>query len=110
MLNVRKEFTGMLQASINKFEELLTLVESLNPIIIKGYDPNQGPDSFFYWGCACQITCDDMSELKDQAESLEILWANDDSGCMAYTNNLTIEDFQTYRVNGDLELMEMKEL
>jgi len=46
-----------------------------------------------------------MSKLKALAESLDILWATDDLGCMAYTKGLTIEDFKTYRVSGDLELM-----
>jgi len=46
-----------------------------------------------------------MQQLKDLAESLDILWAIDDSGCMAYTKGLTIEDFKTYMVSGDLELM-----
>ena len=101
---IRKEFTGMLQAAIDKFEELIGLSSQLNPVILKGYDPSQGEESFFFWGCACQITCDDMQQLKDLAESLDILWAIDDSGCMAYTKGLTIEDFKTYRVNGDLEL------
>lgn len=110
MLEIRKEFIGMLQAAINKFEELINLLNGLNPVIVKGYDSSQGNDSFFFWGCACQITCDNMQQLKELAESLDILWATDDSGCMAYTNGLTIEDFKTYRVNGDLELLPEQEL
>lgn len=105
LLEVRKEFTGMLQAAINKFEEVIVSIEDLNPIVVKGYDPSQGEDSFFFWGCACQITCSNMQQLKESAEAFDILWAIDDSGCMAYTKGLTIEDFKTYRVNGDLELM-----
>jgi len=101
---IRFEFNGMLPAAINKFEELLLLVADLNPQIIKGYDSTAGKDSYFYWGCACQITCSNMSSLKDFAESLDILWADDDSGEMAFTNGLDITDFKTYRVNGNLEL------
>jgi hypothetical protein len=104
-LEIRKEFTGMLQAAIDKFEDLLILAEALNPIVIKGYDSSQGDNSFFFWGCACQITCTDMPQLKTLAESFDILWADDDSGCMAYTNGLDINDFKTYRVNSNLELM-----
>ena len=103
-MSIRTEFTGMLPAAISKFEELITNINNLNPKIIKGYDSSTGQDSYFYWGCACQITCDDMEELKNQAENLDILWAIDNSGSIAYTNNLTIDDFKTYRVNGNLEL------
>jgi|GEM_PF-4737504 len=35
MLEIRKEFTGMLQAAINKFEELINLLNELNPVIVK---------------------------------------------------------------------------
>lgn len=105
-MNVRLEFNGMLPVAISKFEELLETVKDLNPKIIKGYDSTAGKDSYFYWGCACQITCSDMNVLKDFAESLDILWAEDNSGQMAFTNNLDITDFQTYRVNGQLELTE----
>jgi len=51
-----------------------------------------------------------MAELKRCAELLGILWSDDDSGCMAYTNNLSIDDFKTYRVNGDLILVEEEEV
>ena len=103
---IRLEFNGMLPAAISKFEELLDAAKDLNPKIIKGYDSTAGKDSYFYWGCACQITCSDMGALKVFAESLDILWADDDSGQMAFTNNLDINDFKTYRVNGQLELTE----
>jgi len=103
---IRLEFNGMLPLAISKFEELLDATKDLNPKIIKGYDCTAGKDSYFYWGCACQITCSDMNALKILAESLDILWADDDSGQMAYTNNLDINDFKTYRVNGQLELTE----
>lgn len=105
-MSIRKEFTGMLPAAIQKFEELMEIAEELNPQITKGYDSTAGIDSYFYWGCACQITCSDMVELKDLAESIGIIWADDNSGQMAYTNGLDINDFKTYRVNGQLELTE----
>ena len=109
-MTIRKEFTGMLLAAIQKFEELLEAVAELNPVVAKGYDVTQGKDSFFYWGAACQITVapDDMDELQSEAEGLGITWLSD-NGDMAYTNGLTIEDFKTYRVNGDLELTPEKE-
>ena len=110
-MTIRKEFTGMLPGAIQKFEELLTAVAELNPVVAKGYDVTQGKDSFFYWGVACRITVapDDMDELKAEAEGLGITWLSD-NGDMAYTNGLTIEDFKTYRVNGDLELTPEKEV
>ena len=110
-MTIRKEFTGMLPGAIQKFEELLTAVAELNPVVAKGYDVTQGKDSFFYWGVACRITVapDDMDELKAEAEGLGITWLSD-NGDMAYTNGLTIEDFKTYRVNGDLELTPEREV
>ena len=110
-MTIRKEFTGMLPGAIQKFEELLAAVDGLNPVIVKGYDVTQGKDSFFYWGVACRITVapDDQDELQAEAEALGITWLSD-NGDMAYTNGLTIEDFKTYRVNGDLELTPEKEV
>ena len=110
-MTIRREFTGMLPGAIQKFEELLAAVAGLNPVVVKGYDVTQGKDSFFYWGAACQITVapDDMDELKAEAEGLGITWLSD-NGDMAYTNGLTIEDFKTYRVNGDLELTPEREV
>ena len=43
-MTIRKEFTGMLPGAIQKFEELLTAVDGLNPVIVKGYDVTQGKD------------------------------------------------------------------
>jgi hypothetical protein len=106
---IRQEFTGMLPAAINTFEELLDAVAELNPRIEKGYDPAAGRDSFFYWGAACRITCDDMPALQSEAKTLGITWLSDD-GDMAYTNGLDINDFKTYRVNGNLELMPEQEV
>ena len=109
-MTIRKEFTGMLPGAIQKFEELLTAVAELNPVVAKGYDVTQGKDSFFYWGAACQITVapDDMDELQAEAEALGITWLG--AGMMAFTNGLTIEDFKTYPVNGDLELTPEREV
>ena len=103
-MTTRKEFTGMLPGAITKFEALLAEVAALNPVIVKGYDVTQGKDSFYYWGVACRITVapDDMDDLEAAAEELGITWLGD--GDMAYTNGLIIEDFKTYRVNGDVEL------
>ena len=100
---MRQEFTGMLPAAVNKFEELLTQVTELHPQIVQGYNSSAGQDSYFYWGCACTIQCDDMVQLKAEAESLNITWLSD-NGDIAYTNCLDVNDFKTYRVNGNLEL------
>ena len=110
-MTIKKEFTGMLPGAISKFEELLAEVAALNPVIVKGYDVTQGKDSFYYWGVACRITVapDDMDELQSEAEALGITWLSD-NGDMAFTNGLTIEDFKTYRVNGDVELTPEQEV
>ena len=50
-----------------------------------------------------------MTLLKNKAEELGITWLSDD-GYMAYTNGLDIDDFKTYRVNGNLELMPEEEV
>ena len=107
---MRQEFTGMLPAVIDKFESLLTqaTAKELNPVITKGYDVTQGKDSYFYWGCACNIQCDDMMQLEIDAETLGIEWLG--AGDFAYTNGLDIDDFKTYRVNGNLELMPEQEV
>lgn len=106
-MTIRKEFTGMLPGAIQKFEELLTAVAELNPVVAKGFDYTTGKDSYFYWGVACRITVapDDMDALQTEAEALGITWLSGD-GDMAFTNGLTIEDFKTYRVNGAVELTE----
>lgn len=104
---IRREFTGLLPGAINKFEELLSAAAELNPSVRKGYDSAAGKDSFFYWGAACRIHADDTGVLNAIAEDLGITVLSD--GDFAYTNGLTIEDFQTFRVNGDLELTPEKE-
>ncbi len=105
---IRTELTGMLPAAIDKVEELLLEVEALDPQITKGYDASAGKDSFYYWGVACRIQCTDMEALKESAELLQFLWLSDD-GDIAYTGGLSIDDFQTFRVNGALELVPEKE-
>lgn len=105
---IRQEFTGMLPGAIEKFEELLEKTAALEPKIISGYDASKGKDSFAYWGAACRIQCADMAALKVEAESLLILWLSVD-GDMAYTDGRSIDDFKTYRVNGELELTPEKE-
>lgn len=107
----RSEFTGMLPGAIAKFEELLAVeaVAAAAPVIAKGYDVTAGKDSLFYWGAACRITCNDMAALEKEAEVLGITWLSND-GDMAYKNGLTIDDFNTYRVNGNLELTPEKEV
>jgi len=100
---IRKELTGMLPGAIRKFEELLEAISDLNPIVVKGYDATTGKDSFFSWGVACRIQCDNSTSLKTIADNLGFTWLSND-GDLAYTNGLIIDDFKTYRVNGELEL------
>jgi len=107
---IRQEFTGMLPAAIDKFESLLTqaTAKELNPVVTKGYDSTAAKNSYFYWGCACSIQCDDALQLEIDAENLGIKCLGD--GDFAYTNGLDIDDFKTYRVNGNLELMPEEEV
>lgn len=105
---IRAEFTGMLPGAIVKFEELLNAAADLNPQVVKGYDAASGKESFYYWGVACRIQCDDPDALRAECERLGFLWLSDD-GDIAYTGGLSIDDFQTYRVNGNLEWMPEKE-
>ena len=107
-MTIRTEFTGMLPAAITKFEELMSAAAELNPVVKKGYDSSAGKDNLFYWGAAVRIQADDMGVLEALADDLGITWLSDD-GDMAATNGLTIADFKTYRVNGDLELTPEKE-
>ena len=106
---VRAEFTGMLPGAIVKFEDLLAVAVDFKPKIHKGYDASMGKDSFYYWGTACRVVCNDMEALRAKAEALGIAWLSDD-GDMAYTAGLSIADFQTYRVNGNLELTPEREV
>jgi len=101
---IRNEFTGMIPAAIVKFEELLASAAALVPRVELGYGVASGQDSLFSWGVACRIQCKDMPALKRKAAAAGITWLSDE-GDMAYTNGLTIQDFKTFRVNGNLELM-----
>ena len=111
---IRSEFTGMLPAAISKFEEFLDLAKAqdLNINIVKGFDGTQGSDSYFCWGCAIQVVCLDLVSLRTLAESIGIIVYDENINVvnLAYTNNLTIDDFKTYRVNGQLELTEEKKI
>jgi hypothetical protein len=98
----------MLPAAIDKFEELLADAAEFNPVVASGYNVAAGRGSFAYWGAACRMQCADMGALKAAAEALGITWLSDD-GDMVHTNGLSIDDFQTYRVNGNLELTPEKE-
>jgi len=100
---VRTELTGMLPGAIGRIGELLEKVADRDPRVLRGYDSTAAKDSYFYWGAACRIQCDGMKALSAAAKKLGFLWISDD-GDLAYTNGLTIDDFMTYRVNGDLEL------
>ena len=100
---MRDEFTGMLPGAIVKFEELMSRVP--NAKVTRGFSGQGGHDDLRAWGVVCNIACDDMEQLAIEAKALGIGIQED--GSLAYTNGLTIEDFKTYRVNGDLELMEV---
>jgi len=108
-MEIRKEFTGMLPAAIEKFEQLIEASAALIPRIVRGYDCNVGKDSYFSWGCAATISSNDEQKLRKAAEKLGITWLADD-GSMAYTAGLTIDDFKTYRVDGALQLTPEKEV
>ena len=111
---IRQEFTGMLPAAIDKFEQLLEASknQNLDITVIKGFDGSQGQESYFCWGCAIQVICINLPALKALAESLGIIYQEDTSNSanLAYTNNLDINDFKTYRVNGNLELTPEKKM
>jgi hypothetical protein len=98
---MRDEFTGMLPGAIIKFEELLELVPGTR--ILKGFSGAGGEDDLRTWGVVCDLKNTDMELLISTAKSLGIIYDGEFS--FAYTNNLTLDDFKTYRVNGDLVLM-----
>ena len=101
---MRDEFTGMLPAAIVKFEELMARLP--NPKIQAGYGIHGDENDLRSWGVVCNINCDDAEILAQECNALGITIQQD--GSLAYTNGLTIEDFKTYRVNGQLELMEVE--
>ena len=106
-VRTRNMLDGMLPGAIRKFRQLLRAAKKagLHPVVEKGYDATTGKDSFFYWGCACRITCDDMTKLKTLAMGMGITWLND-NGDMAYTNKRKLTDFKAFKVNGELETVE----
>ena len=104
---MRVEFTGMLPGAIEKFEQLITRLDGLNPKVVDGYQSHGGEDDLRTWGVVCNIECDDESKKLTEAAGLGITVRAD--GSLAYTNGLTIDDFKTYRVQADLTLAEEEE-
>lgn len=100
---MRGEFTGMLPGAIAKFEELMARLP--NPKVQAGYGVHGDENDLRTWGVVCNIRCDDAEVLVQECADLGITIQDD--GSLAYTNGLTIEDFKTCRVNGNLELMEV---
>jgi hypothetical protein len=101
---MRDDFAGMLPGAIDKFEALLSRLDGLNPKVIAGYQIHGDENDLRTWGVVCNIKCDDMKKLADEAEDLDIVIQ--DNGSLAYTNGLTIDDFKTNRVQADLTLAE----
>jgi hypothetical protein len=104
---MRPEFTGMLPGAIEKFEQLMTRLDGLNPKVVDAYASHGDGDDLRTWGVVCNIVCDDTQRLAEEAASLGITIQAD--GSLAYTNGLTIDDFKTYLVNGYLELIPEEE-
>jgi len=96
----------MLPAAIEKFEALLENIPDAR--VVRGYNVDEGKDSFFSWGCACQMLAPDMKKLKAEAEKLDITWLG--KGNMVYKEERTIADFKTFRVNSRLKLVSEKEM
>ena len=103
---MRDEFTGMLPAVIVKFEELMARLP--NPKIQAGYGIHGDENDLRSWGVVCNIKCDDAEVLVQECADLGITIQAD--GSLAYTNGMTLEDFKTYRVNGDLTMIEQEVL
>lgn len=105
--------TGLLPAVITKIAELFKTIAILDPVITRGYDSYAPKDSFHYWGCAGDITCSDYVELRKAAGLLGFTSADPQCahpGHLEFTNKLTMKDFETYRVNGELRLVDENEL
>ena len=105
-MHFRKELNGMLPAAIEKFEKLLENVPDAR--VVRGYNVDEGKDSFFSWGCACQMLTPDMKKLQTEAEKLGITWLG--KGNMVYKKERTIADFKTFRVDSRLKLRTEKEM
>lgn len=101
---MRAEFTGMLPAAAAKFEALYDALEvlELNPRVTAGYGTHGDESDLRTWGVVVTMSCDDMDALADEAAELGITVLPD--GSLAYTNGLTLADFQTGRVSADLTL------
>ena len=101
---MREEYTGMLPGAIEKFEQLMTRLNGLNPRVVDAYASHKDENDLRTWGVVCNIVCDDAEQLADAAADLDIDIQED--GSLAYTNGLTIDDFKTYRVQANLTLTE----
>jgi len=101
---MRDEFSGMIPAAVAKFEALMDALEllELKPRVTAGYSAHDGADDLRSWGVVVSMACGDMAELADQAAELGIILQDD--GSLAYTNGLTLTDFQTGRVGADLTI------
>lgn len=99
---MRDEFTGMLPGAIVKFEELMARLAGLNPKVQAGYGVHGDDNDLRTWGVVCNIKCDDAGILVQECTALGIIIQAD--GSLAYTNGLTLADFQTYRVGADLTI------
>ena len=104
---MRPEFSGMLPGAVAKFETLMTRLAKYNPRVTDAYASHGDDNDLRTWGVVCDITCDDMDKLLEEAASLGITIQQD--GSLAYVNGLTIDDFKTYRVQADLTLAEEEE-
>lgn len=127
---MREEFTGMLPAAIEKFEELLKAVPKSR--VVRGFHGAAGYDDLRSWGVVCNIE-GDLESLKTAAIKLGIDWLGGEkssvadvafdsaktaaeklgvsvkeSHAFAYTAGLKIDDFKTFRVDGNLKLMDEK--
>lgn len=102
-------FTGMLPGAVAKFEELYATLEAagLHPRVTGGYGSHGGDEDLRTWGVVCDMACDDRPTLEAGAALLGI--AIQEDGSLAYTNGLTIDDFRTNRVQGDLTLATYEE-
>lgn len=87
-----------------KFEDLLSAVP--NARVVKGFQGGRH-DDLRTWGVVCDIA-GNAPTIRAKAEELGITWLGGNS--YAFMNGLTIDDFKTYRVNGDLELMPEEEI
>ena len=101
---MRDEFSGMIPAAVAKFEALMDALDllELNPRVTAGYSAHGDASDLRSWGVVVTMTCDDMAELADQAAELGITLQ--ENGSLAYTNGLTLADFQTGRIGADLTI------